>query len=296
MITIKKVEIAEYSGFCFGVNRAMEMAESELNIASKNQNKIYSIGSLIHNEQALDRIKEKGLIISDNVEHFEKNSSAIIRSHGLSKSFYDRMEDINVNIIDATCPFVKKIQSIVHEGSEEGYKIIVIGDKNHPEVIGILGWAQGETYTINSIDDAYSFDSSNNSKYLVVVQTTFNVDRYQKIEYILKNKIANVVFHNTICYATKERQESAEKLSKKVDAMVVIGGKKSSNTLKLAEICRSNCKTFLIETAEDLDYDDIKDLEYIGIAAGASTPDFIIREVYDYIVNKIQFKELEFND
>lgn len=291
---IKKVEIAEKSGFCFGVSRAMEMANQEL--LKTSQNKTYTIGPLIHNEQAMEKLEQKGLIVNDNIDDFEKNSSAIIRSHGLPKQFYDRMGDINVNIIDATCPFVKKIQNYVHLGSEDGYKTIVIGDKNHPEVIGILGWAQGPTYTINTIEEAQNFKSSDQSKYLIVVQTTFNVDKFKSISYILNKKIKNASFKDTICYATRERQKSAEDLSKKADGMIVIGGKKSSNTLKLAEICRANCKTFLIETVKDLRDEDIKDLEYIGIAAGASTPDFIIQEVYDYIVNKIQFKELEIND
>lgn len=283
--TIKKVEIAQYSGYCFGVNRAMEIANKELN--KRALTKTYAIGPLIHNDQAMDKLREKNLIIDENIDNYEKNSSAIIRSHGLSKAFYDRMEEANINIIDATCPFVKKIQNIVFEGTNKGYNIIVVGDRNHPEVKGIIGWSQGEYYTINSIEEAQNFKNSADKNYLVVVQTTFNVERYNTIESILKEKLTNVVFNNTICYATKQRQESAESLSKKVDAMVVIGGKNSSNTLKLAEICRKHCKTLLIETAEDLDIDDIKALEYIGIVAGASTPDYIIQEVYDYIVNKI---------
>lgn len=284
VIKIKKVEIAKYSGFCFGVNRAMEIANKALDC---NQTTIYSIGPLIHNEQAMEKLKEKKLIIDENIDGFDENSSAIIRSHGLSKVFYDRMEEANINIIDATCPFVKKIQNIVFENSKLGYKVIVVGDKKHPEVQGILGWAQGECHTINAVEEAMDFIGSKTEKYLVVVQTTFNIERYSQIEHILKNKLDYVVFHNTICYATKQRQESAELLSRKVDAMVVVGGKNSSNTLKLADICRNNCKTYLIETAEDLDIYDIKELEYVGIVAGASTPENIIQEVYDYIVNKI---------
>lgn len=282
-----KVEIAKYSGYCFGVKRAMDMAWEELVKNSENtQNQIYSIGPLIHNNQAMQKYKDKGLLIEEKVENIEKNSIAIVRSHGLSKYFYDKMEEKSIKVVDATCPFVKKIQDIVYKSHISGSKIILIGDRNHPEIIGINGWAEDSSIIINSLDDASSFEVDENSDYIVVVQTTYKLEKYQQIEKILKNRLKKVEFFNTICYATRERQDAAGKLSKIVDAMIVVGGKNSSNTKKLAEICAENCETFLIETAEELDLEKIKNFEKIGISAGASTPDFIIKEVEDLLLTK----------
>ncbi len=283
-----EVKIAKYSGYCFGVKRAMDMAWEELtakNTAPKNI--IYSIGPLIHNDQAMKKYKEQGLSIEEKVENIEKNSTAIVRSHGLPKYFYDKMEEKSIRIVDATCPFVKKIQDIVYKSHISGSKIILIGDSSHPEVIGINGWAENSSIIINSLDDASEFEVDNEKDYIVVVQTTYKLQKYQQIEKILKNRLKKVEFFNTICYATRERQDAARELSKEVDAMIVVGGKSSSNTKKLAEICAENCITFLIETAEELDLKKIENFEKIGISAGASTPDFIIKEVEDLIVNKI---------
>lgn len=249
---------------------------------------VYAIGSIIHNDQAMKKLTEKGLIIEEDLDKMKEKSSAIIRSHGLSKAFYDKMTDKGITIVDATCPFVKKIQDIVFENSNKGYEVIIIGDKTHPEIIGISGWSQIQPSIIHTEEEAYNFQNIRDKEYIAVVQTTFKYEVFSRIENILKSKIPNIIFFNTICYATKQRQESAEKLSRKTDVMIVIGGKKSSNTLKLAEICKRNCKTLLIETYEELDLNEIKDLNYIGIVAGASTPDFIINQVYDYIVNKIK--------
>lgn len=282
-----KVEIAKYSGYCFGVKRAMDMAWEELMKNSENtQKQIYSIGPLIHNNQAMQKYKDKGLLIEEKVENLEKNSIAIVRSHGLSKYFYDKMEEKSIKVVDATCPFVKKIQDIVYKSHISGSKIILIGDRNHPEIIGINGWAEDSSIIINSLDDALSFEVNEHSDYIVVVQTTYKLEKYQQIEKILKNRLKKVEFFNTICYATRERQDAAGKLSKIVDAMIVVGGKNSSNTKKLAEICAENCDTFLIETAEELDLEKIKNFEKIGISAGASTPDFIIKEVEDLLLTK----------
>lgn len=283
-----EVKIAKYSGYCFGVKRAMDMAWEELttkNIAP--QNPIYSIGPLIHNNQAMRKYKDEGLSIEEKVDNIEKNSTAIVRSHGLPKHFYDKMEEKSIRIVDATCPFVKKIQDIVYDSHINGNKIILIGDGSHPEIIGINGWAGNSSIIINSLDDASEFEVDKEKDYIVVVQTTYKLEKYQQIEKILKNRLKKVEFFNTICYATRERQDAARELSKEVDAMIVVGGKSSSNTKKLAEICAEHCITFLIETAEELDLKKIENFEKIGISAGASTPDFIIKEVEDLIVNKI---------
>ncbi len=277
-----KIEIAKHSGYCFGVNRAMEIASQQL---ESSDGTIYAIGPIIHNDQAMQPLTDRGLIVEEDITKIKKNSSAIIRSHGLAKQFYDTMKRNEIRIVDATCPFVKKIQNIVFESSEKGYDVIVIGDKNHPEVIGIVGWVMGNHHVIGNIEEANEFIGTD-SKHIVVVQTTFKLDSFEKIKEILSNKLSDIIFYNTICYATKERQESAVDLAKRVDAMIVVGGKKSSNTKKLAELCSVHCPTFLVETIEDLDLKNIEGYDSIGLVAGASTPEYIVNQIVD-AVNKI---------
>lgn len=279
-----EIKIAKFSGYCYGVKRAMDLALEKLDETSEK--KVYSLGPLIHNDQAMKKFTDKGLIVEEDINKIEKNSTAIVRSHGLPKDFYDKMDIISTNVVDATCPFVKKIQDIVYENYKSGHGIILIGDKDHPEIRGINGWSDNSSIIINSIEDAERFDFSEDRTYIVAVQTTYKLEKYLQIEKILKNRLKKVEFFNTICYATRERQDAARELSKTVDAMIVIGGKSSSNTKKLAEICSENCITFLIETAKDIDLEKISSFSTIGITAGASTPDFIIDEVKDLLLTK----------
>lgn len=279
-----EIKIAKFSGYCYGVKRAMDLALEKLDETSEK--KVYSLGPLIHNDQAMKKFTDKGLIVEEDINKIEKNSTAIVRSHGLPKDFYDKMDIISTNIVDATCPFVKKIQDIVYENYKSGHGIILIGDKDHPEIRGINGWSDNSSIIINSIEDVERFDFSEDRAYIVAVQTTYKLEKYLQIEKILKNRLKKVEFFNTICYATRERQDAARELSKIVDAMIVIGGKSSSNTKKLAEICSENCITFLIETAKDIDLEKISSFSTIGITAGASTPDFIIDEVKDLLLTK----------
>ena len=279
-----EIKIAKFSGYCYGVKRAMDLALEKLDETSEK--KVYSLGPLIHNDQAMKKFTDKGLIVEEDINKIEKNSIAIVRSHGLPKDFYDKMDIISTNVVDATCPFVKKIQDIVYENYKSGHGIILIGDKDHPEIRGINGWSDNSSIIINSIEDVERFDFSEDRAYIVAVQTTYKLEKYLQIEKILKNRLKKVEFFNTICYATRERQDAARELSKTVDAMIVIGGKSSSNTKKLAEICSENCITFLIETAKDIDLEKISSFSTIGITAGASTPDFIIDEVKDLLLTK----------
>ena len=279
-----EIKIAKFSGYCCGVKRAMDLALEKLDETSEK--KVYSLGPLIHNDQAMKKFTDKGLIVEEDINKIEKNSTAIVRSHGLPKDFYDKMDIISTNVVDATCPFVKKIQDIVYENYKSGHGIILIGDKDHPEIRGINGWSDNSSIIINSIEDVERFDFSEDRAYIVAVQTTYKLEKYLQIEKILKNRLKKVEFFNTICYATRERQDAARELSKTVDAMIVIGGKSSSNTKKLAEICSENCITFLIETAKDIDLEKISSFSTIGITAGASTPDFIIDEVKDLLLTK----------
>ena len=274
-----KVTIAKEAGFCFGVKRAMKMAWDELELSSD----IYALGPLIHNKQAVQKYEEKGLRTVDTINDIPNNKNVIIRSHGVSKDIYDKANFNNLNIIDTTCPFVKKIHNIVNEFYEKGYKIIIIGDKNHPEIIGINGWCENSAYIIKSIEDVNNLNLDNKNKYCVVSQTTLNLDLYNTLVNELSKKIDNITFKNTICSATKTRQQAAKELSVDVDCMIVIGGKHSSNTQKLVNICKEQVPTFAIETKDDLDIQQLKSFSSIGVTAGASTPDWIIDDVMNFI-------------
>ena len=274
-----KVKIAKEAGFCFGVKRAMKMAWDELELSSD----IYALGPLIHNKQAVQKYEEKGLRTVDTINDIPNNKNVIIRSHGVSKDIYDKANFNNLNIIDTTCPFVKKIHNIVNEFYEKGYKIIIIGDKNHPEIIGINGWCENSAYIIKSIEDVNNLNLDNKNKYCVVSQTTLNLELYNTLVNELSKKLDNITFKNTICSATKTRQQAAKELSVDVDCMIVIGGKHSSNTQKLVNICKEQVPTFAIETKDDLDIQQLKSFNSIGVTAGASTPDWIIDDIMIFI-------------
>ena len=274
-----KVKIAKEAGFCFGVKRAMKMAWDEL----EENSSIYALGPLIHNKQAVKKYEDRGLITVDNILDIPNDKSVIIRSHGVSKNVYDEANDNNLNVVDTTCPFVRKIHAIVNEFYENGFKIIIIGDKNHPEVIGINGWCKNTAYIIKSVDDLKQLNISNDFKYCVVAQTTLNLELYNNIVDELSKQLENITFKNTICSATKTRQQAAKELATDVDCMVVIGGKHSSNTQKLVNICKEHVPTFAIETKEGLDIDKLKEFNTVGVTAGASTPDWIIEDVITFI-------------
>ena len=276
-----EVRIADNAGFCFGVKRAMKMAWDELE--NKSENNIYSLGPLIHNKQAVDRYKEKGLVEMDNLEEIPSESKLIIRSHGVAEKVYTESKAKNMEIVDTTCPFVKKIHDIVKDFSKRGYKIIIVGNANHPEIIGINGWCNNEAIVINKLEEIDDITFDPTQIYCVVSQTTANLESFDKIVQKLKTKINNLTVKNTICFATKERQLSAIDLAKEVDCMVVIGGKHSSNTQKLVTICSKVVPTFSIETKEELKKEMFENFKVAGVTAGASTPDWIIDEVIEYL-------------
>ncbi|MCI5629654.1 MAG: 4-hydroxy-3-methylbut-2-enyl diphosphate reductase [Clostridium sp.] len=276
-----EVRIADNAGFCFGVKRAMKMAWDELE--NKSENNIYSLGPLIHNKQAVDRYKEKGLVEMDNLESIPSESKLIIRSHGVAEKVYTESKAKNMEIVDTTCPFVKKIHDIVKDFSDRGYKIIIVGNPNHPEIIGINGWCNNEAIVINKLEEIDDITFDPTQIYCVVSQTTANLESFDKIVQKLKTKINNLTVKNTICFATKERQISAIDLAREVDCMVVIGGKHSSNTQKLVNICKDLVPTFSIETKEELEKEKFAGFKVAGVTAGASTPDWIIEEVINYL-------------
>ncbi len=276
-----KYELSKNAGFCFGVKRAMNIAWEK--ITESDGEKIYSLGPLIHNKQAVMKYEQKGLVVIDDIEEAKDSKKMIIRSHGVSKKVYDDAKERGIEVFDTTCPFVLKIHNIVKGAKDVGQEVIILGDRNHPEIIGINGWADNEGIIIKTLEDLKSINLDPNKTYTLVAQTTMNEKVYEDIVDILKDELSDVNIFNTICSATKERQQSARELAQKVGAMVVIGGKHSSNTQKLKSICSEYCPTFQIEVVDELKDVDLLKFEKIGITAGASTPDWIIEEVISYI-------------
>jgi 4-hydroxy-3-methylbut-2-enyl diphosphate reductase len=277
-----KIYIADHAGFCFGVKRAVEIAENTLSQLDQDE-KIYSLGPLVHNPQVVEKFNKKGLKVIDNTEELD-NGKVIIRSHGISGNLQKRLEDKNLELIDGTCPYVKAVHNKVKSYHEKGYKIVIIGDKNHPEVIGINGWCNDEGIVINSEEEANNMP--NYDKICVVSQTTNTQEKFQKLSDIVSKKGKEVKIFNTICNATYQRQSACEELAKKVDVMIVIGGYHSSNTNKLAEISRKYCNNvYHVETPDELPLHEIAKFNTVGITAGASTPDWIIEEVIKTLEN-----------
>ena len=277
-----KIYIADHAGFCFGVKRAVEIAENTLSQLNQDE-KIYSLGPLVHNPQVVEKFNKKGLKVIDNTDELD-NGKVIIRSHGISGNLQKRLEDKNLELIDGTCPYVKAVHNKVKSYHEKGYKIVIIGDKNHPEVIGINGWCNDEGIVINSEEEANNMP--NYDKICVVSQTTNTQEKFQKLSDIISKKGKEVKIFNTICNATYQRQSACEELAKKVDVMIVIGGYHSSNTNKLAEISRKYCNNvYHVETPDELPLHEIAKFNTVGITAGASTPDWIIEEVIKTLEN-----------
>lgn len=269
-----EIFLAESAGFCFGVNRAIELVYGAI-----GKDKLYSFGPIIHNKTVNQDLQEKGVQIVDSLDDIE-GGTVVIRSHGVEKKVYDEIEQKGMAYIDCTCPFVKKIHNIVAESSVEGKSIIVIGDPEHPEVMGITGWCKNGAVIIKDSKDIDWDRLPLDKEYSVVVQTTFMNQKFEEIISELSSHGINFKTYNTICSATSKRQEEAIELAQKMDKMIVIGDKKSSNTQKLYEICKKNCNnTFYIETIQDLVLNIFKSNDKIGITAGASTPPAIIKEV-----------------
>ena len=280
-----QVELAKSAGFCFGVQRAVDTVYKQ--IEENSAEKIYTYGPIIHNEEVIKDMEKKGVevILSEEELKQIKSGIVIIRSHGVPKRICDLLDENKVRYVDATCPFVKKIHRIVEEKSRDGYHIVIIGNREHPEVMGIEGWAQGPATIIQTEEEARAFELVPESeKVCVVAQTTFNYNKFKDLVEIISEKRYDIIVLNTICNATKERQEEAYDIAKRVDAMIVIGDKRSSNTQKLFEICINACAdTYYIQTLGDLNMNQLRSVETVGITAGASTPNKIIEEVQNNV-------------
>ena len=268
-----EILVGDYAGFCFGVDRAMEIA---FNAGETQEDEVYTLGPLIHNPQAVSKLNNVGVGVADDIKDVAEGT-IIIRSHGVAPEVITQAEEKDLEVINATCPFVKKAQEKAKKLKEEGYQVLISGDKNHPEVAGILGFTNEQAIVIEDESDFAKIPKTD--KIGVIVQTTQSISRLQNLVNHLLPKVKDLKVHNTICTTTSQRQEEAAKLSQKVDLMIVLGGYNSANTNRLAEICREKgVSTHHIETAEELQADWFTNINKVGITAGASTPNWIIKE------------------
>ena len=277
-----EVILAEHAGFCFGVRRAVDKVY-ELAATGRP---IYTYGPIIHNEEVVKDLERKGVKVIDSEEQLRKihEGTVVIRSHGVARRICEKIEELGLECVDATCPFVKRIHTIVERESSTGKGIVIIGNAGHPEVEGIMGWSRTPATVIESPEEAQNFVFDPSKEICVVSQTTFNYNKFQDVVEILMKKGYNGTVVNTICNATEVRQTEAREIAARVDVMIVIGGNHSSNTRKLYEICLQECmNTYFIQTLDDLHPDLPKSVRLVGITAGASTPNNIIEEVQNYV-------------
>lgn len=268
-----EVILADYLGFCYGVKRAIKIAREN----AAPDGSACTLGPIIHNPQMVERLKEEGVGAINRLDDL-KRGKVIIRSHGVGPETYERAEAMGLECVDATCPHVKKAQLSAKELAEEGRFVVIVGEKEHPEVHSIVQWAGGNVAVIETVAEAAFLPNA--SRLGIISQTTFSGERFQEIVSALLDKSRDIRVMRTICTATDQRQRAARELASKVDVMLVIGGKNSANTTRLAQLCAKICRTYHIETAEELRPAWFDNIEKIGITAGASTPDWIIKEVY----------------
>ncbi|WP_461831975.1 4-hydroxy-3-methylbut-2-enyl diphosphate reductase [Aquifex sp.] len=276
-----EILIAEHAGFCFGVKRAVKLAEESLKEA---EGKVYTLGPIIHNPQEVDRLKKLG-VFPGNGNEFHKGDTVIIRSHGIPPEKEEELKRKGLRVIDATCPYVKAVHEAVCQLTKEGYFVVLVGEKNHPEVIGTLGYLRacnGKGIVVETIEDIK--EALKYEKVGIVAQTTQNEEFFKEVVGEIALWVKELKVINTICNATSLRQESVKKLAPNVDVMIIIGGKNSGNTRRLYQIAKElNPRTYHVETAEELSPEWFRNVKKVGISAGASTPDWIIKEVKNKI-------------
>ncbi|MBN1326446.1 MAG: 4-hydroxy-3-methylbut-2-enyl diphosphate reductase [Candidatus Cloacimonetes bacterium] len=270
------IRIAKNSGFCFGVKRAIKIALE----AAEENHEINTLGPIIHNPQMVEKLEEKGIKSIDDIK-LVRGKPVIIRSHGVEKSILEKLRQNGTEIINATCPYVSKTQQYAAKLSKDGYQVIIMGNQDHPEVIALKSYVEGEAIIVS---DEKDLPDKKLSRVGIISQTTRNIKDLQNLVNVLLPRCSEMLVINTICNATMIRQNSTLKLAKESDVMIVIGGKNSSNTKMLAKISENFVETFHIETASELNADWFRNKTKIGITAGASTPDWIIVEVYNKIL------------
>ncbi len=285
-----EVITASSAGFCFGVKRAVDEVYSQIRNGEKP---VYTFGPIIHNEQVVKELERLGVQVISSEEELDRihKGTVIIRSHGVSAALHRRMEASGLKVVDATCPFVKKIHRIAEQAGKDGDVLVIAGDPEHPEVQGIVGWTEGEYHVIRSAEEIALLPSFGDRKVILAAQTTFNASKFEEIVEIFEKTYYHCYVVNTVCNATDERQTEAREIARKVDAMIVVGGRHSSNTQKLFNICKEVCRnTYFIETFADLDGHSGQSLQTfsrVGITAGASTPKSLIEEVQQHVRTKL---------
>lgn len=279
------VRIGKYAGFCGGVTNSVTKTEKYLN----EYDNLYCLGELVHNKQVIESLEEKGLTTIESLSEVEDNSNVIIRAHGVANSIYEEANNRNLNLLDLTCPKVLKIHDKVSEYKEKGFYIILVGSKVHPEVIGTISFCGEKSVVVEGLDDLDEvINTIKDNKYndvVIFAQTTIKESLFDEIVDVLVKDIPNLIVENTICNATHLRQQECLEMAKKSDCMIIIGGKNSSNTKKLYEVAVSVCpNTYLVETYKELDFNELRKYNNIGIMAGASTP----KSSIDEVVNNLQ--------
>ncbi|NLG87753.1 MAG: bifunctional 4-hydroxy-3-methylbut-2-enyl diphosphate reductase/30S ribosomal protein S1 [Clostridiaceae bacterium] len=284
-----EIILAKTAGFCFGVANAVETA---FQVLKENPGKTRIYGELIHNRQVSDALAEKGAFSIQSPDQLEPGDHVVIRAHGIGEDLYNEIKSKDVVIHDATCPYVRKIHRLVREKHDEGCRIVIAGDREHPEVIGVNGWCGNEAFIVSEPEEVELLPDTDECMF-VVAQTTMKPEKYREICDALKKKFANVIKSDTICNATEKRQREALEISRKSDVMIVIGGRNSSNTRKLFEICSENCqRAYKVETAADIPPLN-NNINTVGITAGASTPDWVIKEVIKKMEEMLNRQETE---
>ncbi len=286
-----EIIVAKTAGFCFGVKRAVEKVYEQTETAGKP---IYTYGPIIHNEEVVKDLEKRGVRVLETEEELKNLTGGVvvIRSHGVSRHIYQILEERGIQVVDATCPFVRKIHRIVEEQTAAGRKVIIIGNSAHPEVEGIKGWGNDDTLAVDSPEEVEKVSFPPGTKVCIVSQTTFNYNKFKELVEKFSEKRYDILVLNTICNATQERQAEAKEVASKVDAMIVIGGKNSSNTQKLYEICKKECEnTHYIQTLGDFNPECVSSVSSVGITAGASTPNYIIEEVHT-VMAEMSFEQM----
>lgn len=284
-----EVILAEHAGFCFGVQRAVDTVYEQIERRGEEEPPIYTFGAIIHNEEVVSDLQRRGVRVLSSLAEAEQipkaeRGTVILRSHGVERNVSEKLKELGFQVMDATCPFVKRIHDIVERESAAGKSVVIVGDEGHPEVEATRGWSYTKTYIIGSLEEAEKFVPQAGEELYVVSQTTFNYKKFQDVVEILLKKGYNVGVVNTVCNATEVRQTEARELAARVDVMIVIGGNHSSNTRKLYEICRQECEaTYHIRTLDDLHLQLPETVRLVGITAGASTPNNIIEEVQNNV-------------
>ncbi|MBQ6735122.1 MAG: 4-hydroxy-3-methylbut-2-enyl diphosphate reductase [Lachnospiraceae bacterium] len=289
-----EILLAENAGFCFGVEKAVDAVYAQL--ADQSAGTVFTYGEIVHNEAVTKDLAAKGVKTAESAKDIRgaleeakngggaENACVVIRAHGVGAAVYDTLKEQQLRVVDATCPFVRRIHETVRKAGEAGETVIVVGDHDHPEVQGIVGWAKGPIAVVSSPEEAAALDFPRGSNLTIVSQTTFRRHKFKETVEVFSGKEYNVNIVDTICSATSVRQEEAERIASEADVMIVVGGAHSSNTRKLYEICKGKCSaTYLVQHAGDLNTQMFEGAARVGITAGASTPKNIIQEVQTYV-------------